>query len=420
MRPALRNNRRYDLSDRLIHFFRDLNLLSNSAPATPEHWGFSSIAEDTYMPAFFLLRHCIRQGRIWATWSERKGRRTIYGPRPAVCFTEMPIAAFIEASRDRNRRGEAMAPYALIFAKQRASAVGAMPVIYGVSSSARPKIDRSTGERWLPEHSMPLNEQFRYVAHDAVTGRPDWTHEREWRWPSDERPWFDPDGIPPGDSNDIAGLDIDSRAMRGIGVIVATVREVEFVVHDILTKVDRGDIASGHYQFVLAHEAIGDWIHLRDHQEMEQAIHDNMLDIGQFFGTSEADAATFSAEIDRRARLVEASTPALGYQRYNEEGGCWLWLRNNRHPLVRALTHAGRVQVSQSGQYLVDLPEIDPNRPLQQKQAMIDQVARSLIQDYDLPGTYYGVRGSWNPEGIPSYHNDDLSDDFFWNFSYQP
>ncbi len=420
MQPAVLNNHRYDLSNRLIHFFRDLDLLSDNAPVTPQDWGYSSITEDTDMPAFFLLRHCIRQGRIWATWSERDGKRTIYGPRPAVCFTEMPIPAFIEASRSRYLRGEAIAPYALVFGKRQVSQVGALPVIYGLSSPALASTDCVTGERLLAESTMPIWEQFRYVAHDAVKGRPDWSHEREWRWPCNERAWSDPDGIPPGNSSEIAGLDVDLAIMKGIGVVVATKQEVEYVVHDILTKVDRGEIAPEHYQFVLAHESIGDWSRLRGHREMEEAIHDSIIDLARFFDASPSDAAAASAEIDRRARSVEAKTGTAGYQRDSEEGGCWLWLRNNRHPLVRELVRAGCVQVSLTGQYLVELPGIDPCRPLQQKQKMIEIVARSLERDFGVPGTYFGVRDSWDPNGIVTFHADDYTDDFFWNFSSGP
>ena len=36
---STRNNERFDLSNRLIHFIRSLNLESRDAPVTPEDWG---------------------------------------------------------------------------------------------------------------------------------------------------------------------------------------------------------------------------------------------------------------------------------------------------------------------------------------------------------------------------------------------
>lgn len=418
--PAASNNRRYDLSDRLIHFFRDVDVTSDDAPATPEHWGYSSINEDVDMPAFFLLRHCIRQGRIWATWSFRGGQRTIHGPRPAVCFTEMPIAAFLETSRDRQAKGQAISSYALVLPKRPTFGVGARPVIYGLSTGAWATTDPGTGERRFPDAALPSAEQYRYVAYDPSSGKLDWTHEREWRWPSDEIPWSDPDGIPPSDSDDIPGLGIDAPVLRGIGVVVRTADQADRVVYDILTKVDRGDVREEHYQFILASETVSDWDTLRNPDDLEAAIYGNLVDLAPFFVGRRRDAEQMAAELDRIAQEVEADTPRAKGAHYHEDGGCWLWLRDNRHPIVRALVRLGRVHVGREGRYLVDLPLIDRSRPLQQRQEMIDAVAARLAADYNLPGTYYGVRDSWDPEALPSFHNDDLADDFFYNFSFHP
>lgn len=111
------NSIRFDLSDWLIHFFRDIDLEGNNSIVYVEHMGWGNIAEDVNWSALFMLRCAIRSGRLWATWSFRNNVRTIYGPDPAVCFTEMPIAAFLETGEKRHRRGEAMSPFALIFPK---------------------------------------------------------------------------------------------------------------------------------------------------------------------------------------------------------------------------------------------------------------------------------------------------------------
>lgn len=90
----MNNNNRFDLSNYLIHFFRNVDLDSGSPVMMPEHMGFQNLYEDTLLPAFFMLRAALRNGRLWATQSIRNNQPTIYGPCPAVCFTEMPIAAF--------------------------------------------------------------------------------------------------------------------------------------------------------------------------------------------------------------------------------------------------------------------------------------------------------------------------------------
>ena len=244
---AKSNNIRFDLSPYLIHFFRRINFLNADVNFTPEGWGPGEIVEDDFVTAFFLLRNTIRLGRLWATWSMRKGRRTVYGPDPAVCFTDMPIAAFIEAGEARESRGEAMSPLALVLPKDRVRAAGALPVIYGLSgTNALPAGD--DGEpRIMPTSILPEVEQFRYVTLGTY-GSIDWTHEREWRWPYRGRlPEFD--GTPPADGEDLPGLDL---GFPGMGVIVSTSNQAEKVLHDILVLKDQG--AAGHYSFVLVRE----------------------------------------------------------------------------------------------------------------------------------------------------------------------
>ena len=133
------NNIRYDLSDWLIHFFRDVSPYSDSGIDLPEHLGWSNILEDNGkpIPALFMLRCAIRHQRIWATWAYRGGKRTIYGYRPAVCFTEMPIAAFFEAAEIRSIRGQHISPYAIIINKRQMAQAGALPVIYGLSQDRK-------------------------------------------------------------------------------------------------------------------------------------------------------------------------------------------------------------------------------------------------------------------------------------------
>lgn len=412
------NNRRYDLSDRLIHFFRDLDIASDDAPMTPEYWGYSSITEDYKMSALFLLRHCIRQGRIWATWSFRGGVRTIYGHRPAVCFTEMPIAAFIETSRARKARGESIASCALVLPKRAAFVAGARPAIYALSRAASAPPDPVTKERIFVESILPIIEQYRFVAYDPSSGKLDWTHEREWRWPLDEDPWHDLDGLPPAESSEIPGLEIDAPQMQGIGVIVRSEEDAQRVVHDIVTKVDRGDVSEFHYQFVLAHENIQNWNLLRDNQEMENAIHDNIIDLAPYFSIKKNEAEATVAELDKLAADMEARTSKSNVGYSHEHGGCWLWVRNNRHSILRALTKVGRVKITKDGHYLVDFPMIDQRRPLRQRQEIITDLAKKLFEKYHVQSGYYSVLNSWDANAVPSYHDSDFSDSFFWNLNH--
>ena len=53
----MNNNARYDLSDRLIHFFRAVDTQNSNTPTLPEHWSFASIENfDEPLSPFFLMR----------------------------------------------------------------------------------------------------------------------------------------------------------------------------------------------------------------------------------------------------------------------------------------------------------------------------------------------------------------------------
>lgn len=155
----VKNTVRFDLSDFLIHFFRRVELDGGSAPNVPEHMGFGNVTEDTSWSALFMLRCAIRMNRLWATWSYRNGVRTIYGPSPAVCFTEMPLAAFLEVGEVRAARGEAMSQFALVFPKRGMFLMGANPVIYGLDArdaaipSGKDGIARIMDSEVLPDNA---------------------------------------------------------------------------------------------------------------------------------------------------------------------------------------------------------------------------------------------------------------------------
>jgi len=411
----MQNNRRYDLSDRLIHFFRDVDESSLDSPETPQHWGYASVAEDWTRPAIFLLRHAIRQGRLWATWSIRGGKRTIYGPRPAVCLTEMPIAAFVEASQLRAAKGEAMSSFALVLPKAAAFAAGARPVIYGLSKSASPSGGKGGGPRIFADTVLPADEQYRYVSYNPTAGNLDWTHEREWRWPLSAPSWHDEDGLPPGDSDDLPGLILDQTSMRGLGVIVATELQAQQVIYDIITKVDRGEVAKDHYQFVLAHETIPNWSKLRDHGRMEKAISKRLIDLAPYFSIKKARAKALAAAFDLLVTEIDEAAGTKASDGIWENGATWLWVVGNRNELVRALIREGRVSVNKEGKYLVDLPQFHKNRSIRRQQELADLVGAEIEKRYGLRATYYTVIGSTDPNAIPYYNGDMLDDEFHYN-----
>lgn len=148
-----------------------------------------------------VLKKILHDGIIKTGWSFRNGNPTIYGPKSAACFTEMPLYALIEYSKNRNNENY-IEPYGIAFLKEELFEAGARPVIYGLSGKHKESIkgddNYGIGLRTLSsECGIGLREMYRYVYTNISTAkRIDWTHEREWRWADlDERfEWFS--GLP--------------------------------------------------------------------------------------------------------------------------------------------------------------------------------------------------------------------------------
>lgn len=133
--------------------------------------------------AYGVLRKIISDGHIRATWAFRNGRPTIYGPRAAVCVTEMPLHALVDYAK--RRAATDVAGYAVGLLKSEFFAAGGRPAIYGLSGKYQ-ELDRSghTWPRKLDDScGVAEAEQYRFVS-TILNGRfrIDWTHEREWRW----------------------------------------------------------------------------------------------------------------------------------------------------------------------------------------------------------------------------------------------
>lgn len=145
--------------------------------------------------ALQVLLKIITDGHIRATWAFRKQRPTIYGPRAAVCFTEMPLYALLEYAE--NRSNEFVRNYAIGLLKHELFEAGGRPVIYGLSGEHKEQSPKPKWPRKLaPSCGIAEAEQYRYVAMSSDPRRTiDWSHEREWRWADHQDTCFCP-GLP--------------------------------------------------------------------------------------------------------------------------------------------------------------------------------------------------------------------------------
>ena len=355
---------------------------------------------------------CDQAGHLWATWSRRNGRRAIYGPNPAICYTEMPTAAFIETSRSRERLGQKISTFALTFLKDQMFNLGANPVIYGFSdrSAILPTGDDG-GPRIIDQAILPLREQYRYVTY-SPTGpiAIDWTHEREWRWPyTDDISTYERKsegyGIVEG-VTDIPGLDLYSGELSEMGVIVNSREESKMVLHDILSLYDRHVIGTNTYSYILATDEFGTIANLRDPKQERAAIDAATIDLRPFITPDPARDKAITRRIREMIREIEGESSG---SEVGEFGGCWLWIVDNFHDVTRALLNEGRVSINNHGQYLVNLYEYDDSRSLRQRENMTIELAKRVSSAFGVSAGYFSVLGSDDYNTFPSY-NDDHSD----------
>jgi hypothetical protein len=404
------NNRRFDLSERLIHFFRKLDLEDGSAPETPENWGGHNLSEHTVFSAQFLLRCAIRNGCLWATWARRGNTRTIYGPRPAICFTDMPTAAFLETAAVRLKAGQKISTLALTFPKPAMFDLGARPAIDGLSGP--PVTILTSGvQRTLPPDRLPLHEQYRYVSYFPTGAyKVDWTHEREWRWPYPVEPVVEPDVV--SSVADIPGLNLYEVGLSGLGIIVHTKEQARFVLHDVLSLVDRKVIALDTFDYVLVADDITSPADIRDPAQEEAAIAAAAIDLSKFLTVDLVRDEKIGEEIDAMVQTVEkaAPNPTVG-----ELGGCWLWLVDNDHPVTRALLNTDRAMVNKNGKYLM-FPYFSDSRSLGEREDMTKKLAADVKAKYGVECGYFSVLGSDDPDSVPSYNSDFLGNRMIYNF----
>ncbi|HJK93997.1 MAG TPA: DUF4427 domain-containing protein [Polyangiaceae bacterium LLY-WYZ-15_(1-7)] len=425
----MRNQDRYDLSDWLIHFTRAVDL-EEGPESFPIDWDLGEMVEDTKLSPFFLLRRIVRKRQILSTWSMRGGKRTIYGPDPAVCFTEMPIGAFVQASAERAERGENISSYAIMIPRVDAFAAGARQVIYGLSQTAVAQT-HADGSRRLPTSALALIEQFRYSAYDPTrAGKLDWAHEREWRWPNRSSTGFNDVEAPRGREaeweewqsererhgrHEHDGLCLDRDPVSHVGLIVKSQQQADLLVHDVLRLVDQGVVPESLFGFVLVLQRLPAASVLADQTVAAESIRKSTVNLSDFYALGNANSL-----VDKFDHIVTSELANVTAKHTFEAGGCWLWLRDNKHPLVRTLFRQGRAKPNQRGRYLVELP-LPRSLPLRDRQEATGRVAERVRQAFSTAADYYSVLGSHDPDELPSYAGNAHEDDpVLYNYAHTP
>jgi len=418
----MQNNKRFDLSNYLIHFFRDVNLESNSYIHFPEYSGFNNICEDSKCSALFLMRCALRNNKLVASWSYRNGKRSIYGYDPAICFTDMPLAAFLQTSKERKARGEKIGEYALMLSKKDMFAAGARPVIYALDQNNHFRYLKTSNpdEKIIDPNVLPLLEQYRYVNYDPTKSTPiDWTHEREWRWAyrDDISKYMQEvmqNGLV-GEYDTLPGLDISIYPINGAGIVVAKDDDINKVLYDILTLVDSRKIDINTFRFIVSTENVEAY-NILDPNNLQSFINDNILDLEQFFYINPNKEVIILEKIDQ---VIHSITSNFIYdnEKYPEEmGKSWIWIVDNFSDVTRVLLKNHRMYVNNEGKYLLEIPDIE-HYPLIKQEKICKEIALELSKIYFIHANYFSVMGHQNPDWVPYYTDFHDNNHPYYNYS---
>ena len=133
----------------------------------------------------------VADGFLKFGWAERNNKRTVFGKKPAICFSEQPLYAFIDYVLKRENTFK-VDLYGIAFLKsQMYNRFNARPVIYGTTIPKEEKKDEF-GNYFIDD--FPEEELYRYML-TSIDQLNDWTHEREWRW-NDPESKSTLDGLP--------------------------------------------------------------------------------------------------------------------------------------------------------------------------------------------------------------------------------
>ena len=287
----MNNNERYDLSNRIIHFFRDVERID--LDKFPSFIESPKTFENQKKDAFFFLEQSIRYKLLPTTWSERENSgNCIYGSTPAICFTEMPLPAFIDSVNYRKTKKEKISIYGLIFNKKELFQLGARPVIYGLSrGNERNIISDETGQKKLEENIIPEKELYRYVPYhpfdENFDNRVDFSHEREWRLPiivdngvEDDREFYSCKKTE-GAINSLPNLKIRKRFVSDIGIIVEIEEDREKIIK--ILKETYQDKEYCPYTYIIVKKSICDIKVLYDFNKLEEFIEKSKKDFKKSF-----------------------------------------------------------------------------------------------------------------------------------------
>jgi len=216
-------------------------------------------------------------------------------------------------------------------------------------------------------------------------------------------------------AEDMPGLEFPGDDLQDLGVVVRTREQAQWIIHDILSLIDRKVIGRSQYSFILCAKDLPHHSDLRDTQAISDVICREMIDLEPYFRYDSNELESLSKRFSEIVSELENLNPEV---EEGELGGCWLWLLDNTHKLTRALIHTGRVTVSNDRRYLAFPYEFSNSRSLRQRETMTKQLSERIKAEFNIECGYFSVLNSDNPDDVPFYCDDHLDNNMFYNIAW--
>jgi len=388
------------ISDFLAYSFRDITEANRQNHLWPYRLTLGNYTDSDYdyAPAFFCLRMAIREKAIWADLGEWSSSNVLYDL--GVYLSEPQLSPL-----PSNALATAGFEYCLLLPRKGAMRLGAAyyPTWGDYDSDNQeesPNEDNDSGKLYVAQRDPP-------TAPEASTTPGGWflpcKASRSALRAFDEDAQFPEPSMMPG-------LPLDKKALKGIGVVVRTQTEADWICRDLLTMVDRDLIKRNeadldHFAFVLPLDQIPSNFDVNDSVAFTSLVSKHRVDLAALADVNDEIAVDMTASFNALVQTVQDRHPprATG----TRGGTSWLWLLDNHHPLTRALMKTYRVRIPQAGFYLFR-NMFTGVRDLEQKEEMITELAALVKQTFRIEASYFTSADFVDIEGPDVYFDVDL------------
>jgi hypothetical protein len=388
------------ISDFLACSFRDITEANRQNHIWPDELTLGNYTDSDYdhAPAFFCLRMAIREQAIWADLGEWSSSNVLYDLGVYLSEPQLPHP-------HSNSSSTAGFDYCLLLPRKGALRLGAAyyPTWGDYDSDHQeesPNEDNDSGEvRVLqrnppraPEASTTLGGWFLpcNASHSALHSFGKYAQ------------FLVPSLMP--------GLPLYKKSLKGIGVVVRTQTEADWICHDLLMMVDRDSFTRNEpdvdqFAFVLPLDQIPSNVDMNDPVAFTSLVSKHRVNLPALAYVNDEIATEMIAAFNALVQTVQDRHPprATG----TRGGTSWLWLLDNHHPLTRALMKTYPMRMPEAGFYLF-CNIFTGVRDLEQKEEMITELAALVKETFKIEASYFTSADFVDIDGPDVYFDVDL------------